>query len=299
MKDLFNWDDLKFILAVSRAGNLREAAQQLRVNPTTMSRRLRAMEDAAGTALFDKLTHGVMLSDAGAQLVEVAEEVESLVHDVDARIHGRDEKLEGTLRVTSTHHLLTHWAQDLRDFCEAHPSIDLELTSNLSLANMTRREADIAVRIAPEAPPHLIGRQHGTVRFAVVGHRDLVARVGTEAPLSSFPWVSWDLSVGRWTDGFIAHNAKGARVVVRVDAAPMMVEAVRAGIGLVILPAFTAAAFSELVEVRPAGAAPLWVLSHENLKGSARVQAFKRFLTGLIERDRELIQGPESAHLQI
>jgi DNA-binding transcriptional LysR family regulator len=92
-----SWDDLRDILAVARHGTLTDGARALQVNPTTVTRRLRALERETGTALFDKLKHGAVLTRAGEEVVAVAETVERLIHRLDARIRGLDTKLEDTI----------------------------------------------------------------------------------------------------------------------------------------------------------------------------------------------------------
>ncbi|MCP4448106.1 MAG: LysR family transcriptional regulator [Myxococcales bacterium] len=98
-----NWDDLRFILAVARHGTITDGARALRLNATTVSRRLRAMEEEAGTALFDKLKHGAVLTSAGEEIAAAAETIEEVANALDGRIIGLDAKLDGTLRVSAPH----------------------------------------------------------------------------------------------------------------------------------------------------------------------------------------------------
>ena len=199
-----SWDDLRYVLAVARKGTITDAAKSLQVNSTTVSRRLRAIEDNAGCALFEKLKHGAVLTPAGEEMVTVAEAIEHLTNELDARIHGLDTRLEGTLRVATTDLLLARWMPDLAVFRSRYPEVELEFLSSYELTNLTRREADVAVRMAPSAPPHLLGRKYAEVFFAVYGSVELVESVGEDASYASFPWVAWDLRVGRATDNYLA-----------------------------------------------------------------------------------------------
>jgi DNA-binding transcriptional LysR family regulator len=282
------WDDLRYILAVARHGTIGLGAEALRVNATTMSRRLRALEADAGTALFVKLKHGAVLTAAGHEMVDVAREVEKLTNELDARITGLDAKLEGRLRVTTTETLIAHWLPDFGEFHRRYPDIELELTSTPSLLNLTQREADVAVRLGQQAPEHLIGSKYAQVALAIYGSVELVARVGASAPYSAFPWCGFTGS-----NAFVEQHAPGASVVLRLDTMASMVDAVDAGLGLALIPCVKGDATAHLRRVGEfmVPGLHLWVLTHPELRGTARIQAFMGFMRSLIARDRDLLEG--------
>lgn len=289
-----NWDDLRYILAVTRAGTIVRGAKALRVSPTTMSRRLRALESEQGTALFEKFKHGAVLTGAGERMVAVAEQVEQLTDQLDAEIHGLDAKLAGPIRVTSTQMLLMRWLPDLCAFRERYPDIDLELISGISLANLTQREADVALRLTFRPPDHLVGRKHAAFSFAIYGSKELVARYPSNASYRDFPFVGMDPAVERSTDDWIAKHAPGARVVMRVVSMPVMVRALEAGAGITMLPCLLGdqnPALQRVGDYFSERAIDLWVLTHPQLRGSARIRTFIDAVRGFIERDRDLIEG--------
>ncbi|MBX2797578.1 MAG: LysR family transcriptional regulator [Myxococcales bacterium] len=288
-----SWDDLRIVLAVAEAGGLKAAAAELGVNATTVSRRIRRFERALGVKLFDRLTHGVVLSDAGAEAVSVARTMRDLTADLDARLGGRDARLEGTIRVTSIEPLLKRWLPDLRAFRERYPGIVLELDSAASLANLTHREADVAVRVAVQVPEHLVGKRCAEVHHAVYASEELVQRLGEDAPLVAFPWVGYDLRVYHLVDQFIARNAPGARIGLRVGGIQALVDAVAGGHGASVMQCLAGDAHPKLRRIGnpPFGGSYLWVLTHPELRGSARISTFMRFVRGLIERDLDLIEG--------
>jgi DNA-binding transcriptional LysR family regulator len=288
-----NWEDLRYILAVSREGTLQDGAKALRVNPTTMSRRLKAMEEDVGTALFEKLKHGAVLTDAGEEVVAVAAEVERMTHELDARIHGRDARLEGTVRATFSDMALAHWIGDFAAFKEENPGIELELTASTEISNLTQREADVAVRLALKVPEHLVGNRYAEFHFALFGSEALVDEVGADAPYADYPFVGWDLPGGRGAEDWRLKNAPGADVVLRVNTMPIMARALEAGLGIAVLPCFIGDANPRLRRVGDhlTGGLHLWVLTHPQLRGAARIRAFTRFMRGLIARDKDLIEG--------
>lgn len=292
-----DWDDLRYVLAVARHGTIQAAAEAMRVNGTTVSRRVRGLEQQAGAALFDKLRHGVVLTPAGQQVVAVAESMEQLAHELDARIHGLDSRLEGTLRVTTTDMLAGLWMDDWAAFREHYPRVRLELLTGYALANLTRREADVAVRISESAPPHLIGRKYAEVYYAVYGSDQLIERVGCNASYGAFPWIAWDLKVSRATDVFLHEHVRGAQVVMRVDTMPIMTRALQAGMGITIMPCLSADTVPGLRRVGDyfEGGLYLWLLTHAELKSTARVRALMEHLRELVERDSALIAGQQCA----
>lgn len=293
-----NWEDLRYILAVARSGTVLAAAKSLRVSPTTMARRLRTLEESQGTALFEKFKHGIVLNEAGERVVAVAEEVERMTDLLDAEIHGLDQTLVGSIRVTSTDFLLRQWIADFGAFKARYPNIELELTSTTSVINLTQRQADVALRIAATAPEHLLGAKHAELFYAIYASRELVESLGEDAPYGAFPWLSWDLSIARSTDTWIAANAgEDANIVVRVGKMNVMIAAIEAGLGATILPCVIGDANPELRRVGDyfEGGLHLWVLTHPQLRGSAKVSAFTRFVRELIRRDRDLIEGRRPA----
>jgi DNA-binding transcriptional LysR family regulator len=292
-----NWEDFRYMLSVARTGTLSEAAQELRVSVSTVSRRITVLEDDVGTALFEKKTRGAVLTTAGEEMLAVAEAMQSLTHDLDARIHGLDTRLEGEIRATSLYSLWKLWAKDLRDFQRHFQAIELQLMSGFSVANMTEREADVAVRVAKTAPEHLIGRRHAEVAYAIYGTPDLVNEYGEKTPYSDYPWISWDFSVARGVDIWLAENAPGAKIAARAERMPVMVECAKAGWGLTMLPCFTGDVIPELRRVGPylELSGWIWVLSHPAMRGSARIRKFVGFMTELLARDRDLIEGRRPA----
>jgi molybdate transport repressor ModE-like protein len=288
-----NWDDLRFALAISRAGSISTAAKVLKVNATTVARRLKAMEKNYNVLLFQKQREGTVLTDAGQKLVEAAESMEALTHDLDAHIEGLDTQLEGIIRVTCTDFFLNHWISDLAEFHQTYPGIELEFITSYEMSNLSKREADIAIRISHSAPPHLIGRAHANARFAVYGSESIINSIGHDAPYSAFPWISWEPSAYRGRNELLDAKAKGAQVVMRLENAPLIASAIESGIGISILACILGDKSPNLRRIGSdfEGGYSLWVLTHPDLRASARVSVFTQFIRGLIERDKDLIEG--------
>lgn len=285
-----DWEDLRYILAVSREGTLLGAARSLRVSPTTITRRLGTLESSLGTGLFEKLKHGAVLNDQGARVVAVAEEVERLTAQLDAEVRGRDQTLGGTVRLTATEFVFRLWMSDFLEFRRRYPGIELELVSTTNVLNLTKREADVAVRLGMRAPEHLVGTHHATMAYGIYGSRALLA---DDPELDAVPWVAWDLGFSRSVDAWIDAHAPGADVVLRVGQMSLMVAALAAGHGVSMLPCLIGDPHPGLCRVGALveGEPKLWVLTHPELRGSARVRALTSFLRELMRRDRDLFEG--------
>ncbi len=288
-----DWNDLRTLLAVADHGGLQGGARALGVHATTVSRRIREIEDGEGVALFERYRHGVSLTDAGAEAIETAREVQRMVDGLSARLEGRDARLEGTIRLTSVDSILRLWMPHFQTFRQRYPDIRVELSSGMDLANLTEREADVAVRIAGSAPEHLIGSRVCDVAHAVYGSRALIARHGMQAGRGDYPWVAYDLSVFRGVDRYLAARYPQARIAMRVPRIDLLVAAIEAGMGIGILNCHVGDSSPNLRRIGPAdaGKTGLWVLTHPELKGAARISAFTAFLRTVVGQERDLFEG--------
>ncbi len=291
------WDDLRFVLAVARHGTLVGAAKALTVDPTTVARRVRALEERNGVALFTRLKHGATLTSAGEQSVRAAVAMERLYDQLDASIHGLDSRLEGVVRVSSTDMIYHYLLPKVRDFRREYNGVQLEFSSSYSKVSLTQRHADIALRVSPKVPEHLIAHRCTEVFFAVYGAGGLI-----EASMewTKLPWVDWDPRVTRATSRVIQEHAPDAPVVARVDATADMIDLVEGGVGLSVLPCFLGDPNPRLSRVGDymSGGTWLWVLTQPELRRTARVRAFAEWVQDLLVGDRELFEGRALAATQ-
>jgi DNA-binding transcriptional LysR family regulator len=289
-----DWNDLRLVLEVAENGGLLGGAKALDVHPTTVSRRIRQLEEGQRAKLFEKFRHGVVLTEAGADVVDVARQIRTLTNELGARLEGRDASLTGTVRLTAVDTLLKHWMPDFGVFQRRYPDIQLELSAGLAMANLTQREADVAVRIASAVPEHLIGARLCEVAHALYASDDVIARYGSSSALETYPWVAYDLAVFRGIDDLLATVAPEARIVLRVQRIDLLMSALEDGVGIGVLQCVAGDANPRLRRLDipfDAGTSYLWVLTHPQLKGAARVAAFMRFLRELVARDKDLFEG--------
>src|SRR5260370_10170959 len=145
---MIDWDDVRYLLAVARGGSVRAAAERLGVNHSTVLRRIAQLEERLGVQMFEKLPSGYRLTAAGEEVLEFADQMEASSHLLETRVFGRDQSVRGLLRVTLAPTLATHLLMpDFADFARLHPDIEMEILSSGDLANLTNREADVAIRV--------------------------------------------------------------------------------------------------------------------------------------------------------
>jgi DNA-binding transcriptional LysR family regulator len=290
-----DWDDLRYVLAVADSGSLNRAASTLRVNRTTVLRRINAFERKHGVRLFERLPNGYLLTDAGGELLAAARGFENAIVSIERKLAGQDLRAEGLVRVATTDTLLASVLQTpLAMFKHEHPRITLDVTTSNAFANLSKRDADVAIRPAVDPPEFLIGRPIGTVAFAVYGASTSEGR-GQRIDLPSEPWVGPDdtlagTSVGRW----MRSEMPSVRPDIRADSLVSLRELCAAGAGLAALPCYLGDSDARLIRVRsPIAemATALWVLTHPDLARTARVRLLMDHVSAALGRQRPLIEG--------
>ncbi|PCJ68737.1 MAG: LysR family transcriptional regulator [Rhodobiaceae bacterium] len=274
-----NWDDLRLFLATAEAGSMRAAAKALKVSHTTISRRIDALETDFDTRLFDRRSDGFDLTPAGVALLPVAQAMESNLLRVERRVRGADKELAGPLVVTLPDMFARYlMAPLLFEFMEEHPMIELEVNESWTIFDLSRREADVAIRFTDAPPDHLIGRELGTFSHAVYG---TPAYIETNEPFDGSTKARW---IG-WGDG--AHRKRWVAAspfpelatIGRFDDLPLQVEAMRAGLGIGLIPCFVGDTIPEFERLSsPTPRSGVWLLSHADLRSTARVSAFRKFI---------------------
>src|SRR6201996_3036448 len=149
---MIDWDDVRYFLAVARGGSVRAAAERLGVNHSTVLRRIAQLEERLGARMFEKLPSGYRLTAAGEEVLELANQMEASSHQLETRVLGRDQSVRGLLRVTLPPFLATHLLMpDFAEFARLHPDIEMEVLSTGEVANLTNREADVAIATSATA----------------------------------------------------------------------------------------------------------------------------------------------------
>ncbi|WP_299812035.1 LysR family transcriptional regulator [uncultured Roseibium sp.] len=298
MHRMDNWDDLKFVLAVSKAGSLVKAARGLGVTHSTVSRRLSAFERRMGTRLFDRLPEGFTPTAAGEEAITAARRMEAEILALDTRITAQDTELEGVLRVTAAQLLFqVQLADIMKQFAERHPRIELEMIAANEVLSLHRREADIAVRVTNNPDANLFGRLATGQRRGFYMSRDFARRFsGTlgvshdPAPLACVAFKWW----GRGVPKDIRARYPGAYVSLVTDDMIAHCAAVKAGMGIGRLPCFLGDPDPELIRLPGLDPLPyfdIWILTHPDLKNVSRIRTFLRFAADAFKDKSALYMG--------
>jgi len=291
---MHNWDDLRYFLAVARKGSIRGAAAHLGVNHSTVSRRIYGFERKLDARLFERLPSGYLITRAGEEMRQSAELIESEVNAIDRRLVGRDARLSGRLCVTMHDSLATHLLMpDFVAFTRDFPGIELELDISHSMADLARREADVAIRISNDPPDSLVGRRilkYSTANYATPEYS---ARHDLEGDGGDMTWIGWydTVSDPQWVrEGPYPKAPTRHRV-----AHPLAhLEAAKAGLGLAMLPCFigdTEPALRRGSCAKPLPSRDIWLLTHEDLRNTARVPKFTDFMAKAILAKKDLLEG--------
>jgi DNA-binding transcriptional LysR family regulator len=287
MQDL-DWDDLRYVLALSRTGRLARAARRLRVNETTIARRLARIERVLGSRLFERVNGALKTTEVGLVAVRYAERIEVDVDEIKNAATGADAKADGSVRLTAIPLLLNRLlVPALPALLEANPLLHLQLVAEPRNLSLIDREADIALRLArPDKEHRTIARRIGELAYAIYGPAGVPSRM--------LSWITYDnlsaLPHVKWIEDAIRREPKaGTRLAV--NDSDVAVHAIRTGLGRSLLPCSIGdrePGLSRLSGRQPVLTRELWLLVHPELRHLARIRAvidwIERVLAGLNSR---------------
>jgi len=282
------WDDVAVFVAVAREGSLSEAGRRLGIDHSTVYRRLNRLEEALGVPLFHRDSGRYRLSEAGRAARCHAEQAEGSLVAFARTVAGHDDRLEGSVRLTAPEALLGLLAPVLGRFRHDQPAIDLQMALSDRFLDLSRQEADVAVRPTPSPPEDLVGRRVATVAWATY------APVSGDAP-AQLPWAVFGdemsrLAAARWC----AAQHRDEPVLLTVNSVPAMAQVIGTAGCRGLLPCFVGDPDPHLMRLRgpieEAGSA-LWLLVHPDLRGAARVRALLDVLWEGLRDHHDLLEG--------
>jgi len=298
-----DWEDLRYLLAVVDGGSLSAAGRSLRVSQPTVGRRMAALESRLNARLFERRGRNFVLTPEGETLAESARRMEREALAAQRQLSGRDLTLSGTLRLSATEGIGVSWLTPrLLDFHRRFPDIALELVIDNQAVNLSRREADVAIRVRPQggAVPWqeaLIGRRVGLLQMALYAAPAYLQTHGTPATpeaLRDHALVTLDGAMApTGYSGWLSKVTGSSRIALASNSLLAQQAAVRAGFGIGLIAGVLARDDADLVRVLPdlpLALPELWVLFHADLKRSARVRAIVDFLVAAMEADPDLLQ---------
>lgn len=285
-----DWDDVRVVVAVAQGGSLSAAARALGVNQTTAARRLAALEAGLGATLFTRADGrhvptalGEAVAARGEAMAAEADAIRRLVRE------GGDAEAAGVVRLTAVDSLAAQFlVPRLGTFWARWPRIALEIVAGSGTLNLTRREADMALRLARPRDSGVVARKVGDLGLAPYGP----AAAGR--PLSGGAWVGYDEALAHLPEARWAEKARaGAPVILRTSHMAALHEAVAAGHGVGVLPCWLGDGDPRLVRLTDDVPVrrEVWLVLHEVLRRQARIRAVADWLTDLFEAERLLLRG--------
>ena len=285
-----NWNDIRYFLAIARAGSLTQAARILSVSQPTVSRRLANMETAFSVKLFNRTKYGYNLTAAGHEIYEVAQHIADEMDEIGRKIYGQDRQLTGIIRLTCTEVMANlYLAKHFNQFTELNPEINLSIKCTFENLSLSRREADIALRITSQPPDTLIGRRLTGAALAVYTS----AHTPMTYSIEQCTWIGWQDET--YNREIIYKSFPKARIKHKVDDMQTMRAMVRNGLGVAIFPCYMADTDNGLRRAIPApiedNGRGLWILYHTDMKRVTRLKRFTDFISNAIIEDRDLFEG--------
>lgn len=283
MNKHLKWDDLQIVLEIARSGTLSGAGRSLRISHATVFRRIDQIEKRLGVKLFDRSRNGYKATVAGEEVAETAERIEHEILKVERQVVGRDIHPSGTVRVTTTDTLFVGLLSPVfTAFRQKHPEIKLEVVVSNEFFNLSKREADVAIRPSFSPLESLVGREIGVIQQAVYCETELSRTIDNKNDLRSETWIGPDESmVYRELEQWMIKRGLSNVTHYRVNSLMGMFASVRDGAGMAVLPCYMGdneKSLRRIGEIIPELATNLWLLTHPDLRTTARVRVFLDFV---------------------
>lgn len=292
-----NWDDMKLFLAVARSGSVSGGARQLGVQHSTVSRRLRSLEEKLGARLIERKKSGYELTVAGENIKQSAIRIEREMLAVDETLLGKDTRLSGPLKVTAINNMASSVLMPMfAQFSETHPDVDLHIIVSNMDASLAEREADIAIRLTNSPTDTLIGKRMLTVASTIYGSREYLKKIKNKKVEAKWIGVNCCVFHKTWTRQYCSHQSHN----FYSDDTLLTLSAIKANLGISYLPCFLGDAdplLQRYCEPEPQHDLGLWLLLHPDLKRTARVLAFRDHMMLCIQMKQNLFEGKLNAKI--
>lgn len=289
------WNDLTVILAICRAGSLSGAARILGHNHSTVFRKINSIEEKTGVRFFERLPDGYAMTDAGETAMHYGERIESEVHALGREVLGQDMRLQGKIRVTAPEGMAVQVAPQLiSEFNRLNPEVSIEIVGGSSALDLSRREADIAIRATSKPPDTSLGRKICDFRFAIYSTKQYQKRI-KDLPLQEQDWsliqgtVDWLVPL-LWKKKI--HGER--RIIFSSSLAMSVLNAAAEGMGCTMMPCYIGDADDRLIRVtNPIEPLTLefWILTHPDLRHTARVKTLMAYLYESLKKNEDLYEG--------
>ncbi len=284
---MLNWDDMRYMLAVARAGSMSGAARQLGVNHATVIRRIRQLEEQLGTAVFDRIGHNYVITPAGQVAFDAAEKMETFSVGVERQVLGQVAELSGIIRVTAPEPVgKSLLLPTVTEFMQLYPDILVDISLSMRTYDLGVREADVAFRVTEQPPPDLVGVKISHLMMAVY------VPAGSALHAAQIDKVIVNANTDGKTPDWAGRYCPRASVGLITDSPPLELEAVKQGFGAARLPCAMGDQDPELervLDIPLEMGSQLWLLTHVDVRTNARIRVFRDYMIDYLEQRPELV----------
>ena len=281
-----NWDDYLYFLKVASCGNLKTAAQELGVNYSSVFRRINGLEAKLNVRLFDRLKTGYTLTVAGEDILERVQQVDEQMNTIQRLIQGKDVHLSGHLKLSTTDTIGYYWLPPyIARFKERYPDIVIDVDIKTRSTNLSKREADIVLPAVNTQPDYMVGKKLAPIYIRLYGTRSYLERYGsplTPSDLTNHRFLMPNESLaGLPANKWLRKYVDDRNIVACCDKLTGLYHLARQGLGLTILPHYVGDSDNNLVELMELPQEcnhHVWILTHPDIRFTARIKAFMQFM---------------------
>lgn len=290
------WDDLRFVLALAEEGSLARAGKRLEVDHTTVGRRIEAAETALGVRLFTRTTRGYVATAEAEQLLDRIRSVEESVHALERGAEAQQDRIDGVVRVTSPETFgVSYLAPRLAALGRAHPHLAIELAAGGKILDLSRREADVAVRFFRSSHASLAVRRVAYVAWGLYAAPQVLEAhpIRKPADLARHRILTSGSAPGAIEAAWLARLTEGQRPAFVCELTMALHAAARAGAGVAVLPRYLGDEDAALrhIPMPDEPREPVWLTVHRDLARAPRVRVMLDFLAERMKEDRALLAG--------
>jgi len=282
MNNTLDWNDYRVVLQIAEAGSLSKAAKMAGSSHPTLFRKINAVEEKLGVRLFERFQTGYQPTATGEEVIAAARQIADLTTETERRVAGRDLRPSGMVRVATTDTLLFGLLAPLiEQFRQVEPDITLEVIAANEISDLSYREADIAIRPATAPDQHLVGRRLGVIRQAIYAPQGMHKKGVDSQKLETLPWIGPSRSMPYpELHSWMKESGYEQACICRMNTVLGMYSAVQSGVGVAVLPTYLAGGDQKLTrisEIIDPVSVDLWLLTHPDLRHTARVRAVLDF----------------------
>jgi len=292
MQKPIDWNQYQYFLKVAVAGNLNSAARDLGVNHSTVFRRINSVEKQLGVRLFERSRSGYTLTKAGEDILESVQQIDDQFYAIQRNLQGKDIKLSGNLKISTTDTIGYYWLpRYIKIFKEHYPEILIDLDIQIHYTNLSKREADIVIPAVNMQPDYMVGRKLDRILFKLYASKAYIKNNGSPETIRDFVNHKFlvpnetlsTLSASQWLKKYVPEHC----IVATSDKLSTLFKFAQQDLGIAALPHYVGLSdgnMHEIMELPEYCHRNVWILTHPDLRNTARVKAFMQFMYQAMKR---------------